>query len=420
MEKKRWIVVVGALLVQLCLGALYAWGAFTKALQDPAGPFAFSATQAQAIFSAALAAFAFTMIFAGRWQDKAGPRKVALTGGAVLGLGYLLAGTVGGTSFWALLATVGILGGIGVGLAYVCPIASCMKWFPDLKGFVVGLSVAGFGAGAFIFVKLAGPWANLIAAQGVNGTFTVFGIIFLAGVVLGALLLSNPPAGWKPANWTPKAAAASTGAAEDFTQGETVRTTSFWLLWLAYVCAAGAGLMVIGCVKNYGELECSLSAAVAGSALGLLALFNGLGRIVWGTISQKLGARRAIALNGALQALMLFAVYQLGRSELAVTIAACWVGFNFGGNLALFPLVTAESFGTKYLGANYGAMFTAYGVGGIIMPLLAGRVYDVLGSHFWAFVAAGIACVIAMLLALVVRAPHHAASRAGNPAYEAS
>lgn len=417
MEKKRWLVVIGALLVQLCLGAIYAWGAFTKALQDPNGVFAFSATEAQAIFSAGLAAFAITMILAGRWQDKVGPRKVALLGGAILAAGYIAAGLFGGSSFWALLLLVGIVGGIGIGLAYVCPIAACVKWFPDLKGFVTGLSVAGFGAGAFIFVKLAGPWAELIATRGVNGTFTIFGIIFIICVTLGALLLSNPPAGWKPANWTPKTGTVGAAAAEDFTQGETIRMGQFWLLWFAYVCATGAGLMVIGCLKNYGELECSLTSAVAGSALGLLALFNGLGRIVWGTISQKLGARRAIALNGILQAAMLLAVFKLGHSALALTIVGCWIGFNFGGNLALFPLATAESFGTKNLGANYGAMFTAYGVGGILMPILAGQVYDALGSHFIAFTVAGASCVLAMILALIVRPPHHVPQRRNKPAF---
>jgi OFA family oxalate/formate antiporter-like MFS transporter len=225
------------------------------------------------------------------------------------------------------------------------------------------------------------------------------------------MLLSNPPAGWKPANWTPKAAAAGTSMAEDFTQGECVKTGPFWILWLTFVFSAGAGLMVIGCLKNFGETECSLSAAIAGSALGLLALFNGLGRIVWGTVSQKLGARKSISLMTLLQALMLFSLFKIGRNEMGLTVAACWIGFNFGGNFSLFPLAAAESFGTKNLGANYGAMFTAYGVGGIIMPILAGRVFDVLGSHFWAFIVAAIACVGAMLLAFVVKPPHHMALR---------
>lgn len=416
MEKKRWLVVVGALLVQLCLGAIYAWGAFTKTLQDPNGIFAFTATQAQAIFSAGLASFAITMILAGRWQDRIGPRKVAVLGGIVLGLGYVLAGLFGGTSFWALFFLIGIVGGAGIGLGYVCPIAACVKWFPDLKGFVTGFAVAGFGTGAFIFIKLAGTWGNLVAERGINGTFIVFGLIFLVATVLGSLLLSNPPAGWKPANWTPKVTTGSTQVAEDFSQGETIRTTSFWLLWLTFVFSAGAGLMVIGCLKNFGELECKLSTAAAGSALGILALFNGLGRIVWGTMSQKLGARKSISLMTFLQAIMLFALYNVGRTEFGLTIAACWLGFNFGGNFSLFPLATAESFGTKNLGANYGVMFTAYGVGGIVMPLLVGRVYDLLGSHFTAFIVAAIVCMLSMILAFIVKPPHHYTAKRSEPA----
>ena len=143
--------------------------------------------------------------------------------------------------------------------------------------------------------------------------------------------------------------------------------------------------MVIGCLKNFGELEGGLSAAAAGSALGLLALFNGLGRIVWGTVSQKLGARKSIALMTLLQAGMLFALFRMGSTEIALTVAACWIGFNFGGNFALFPLAAAESFGTKNLGANYGAMFTAYGVGGIVMPILAGSMWDMLVVRIHSF-----------------------------------
>ncbi|MFA4972785.1 MAG: OFA family MFS transporter [bacterium] len=410
MEKRRWLVVLGALLVQFCLGAIYAWGAFTKALQDPAGPYAFTATQAQAIFSAGLATFAIVMILAGRWQDKVGPRKVALAGAVLLGAGYILAGLLGGTGFWPILFFIGIVGGAGIGLGYVCPIAACVKWFPDLKGFVTGLAVAGFGAGAFIFVKLAGTWGGFIESYGVNGTFTAFGIIFIISVVAGALLLSNPPAGWRPAGWQPKESEANAPKAEDFKQGECVRTHQFWMLWLTFVFSAGSGLMVIGCLKNFGELACGLSSSVAASALGIMALFNGLGRIVWGTVSQKVGVRRAIAIMCVLQALMLAGILKIGAGEWGLIVAACWIGFNFGGNFSLFPLATAESFGTKNLGANYGAMFTSYGVGGIVMPILAGSLWDMFGSYNGAFMIAALICIFASVLAFIVKPPHHVKS----------
>jgi OFA family oxalate/formate antiporter-like MFS transporter len=479
----RWLVVVGAILVQLCLGAIYAWGTFTPALQarrselvatlspgllgidaakhdelkreyadlkkkidvlakeskqlpesDPAKAeklaqikaideefaaksgvadgvwkkqfFGYSAKQTQLIFSAGLFTFALVMILAGRWQDKIGPRRVAMVGGIVLGAGYAAASLVG-TSFWPVLVCIGLIGGAGIGLGYVCPIAACVKWFPDMKGFVTGLAVAGFGAGAFIFIKLGGEWAGLVASSGVSGTFLVFGIIFLVCVVLGALLLSNPPAGWKPAGWQPPApkSGQAPGKVADLTQGQCVCTPQFWMIWMAFVFSAGCGLMVIGCLKDFGIKEGGLSAEAAGTALGLLALFNGLGRVVWGTLSQKLTARGALTVMTLLQAAMMFFLLGMGSTTLTLAIAGCWIGFNFGGNFALFPLLTAESFGTKNLGANYGAVFTAYGIGGILGPMLSGGVWDALGSYQWAFIPAGVACLLAMGMAVALRSP---------------
>jgi OFA family oxalate/formate antiporter-like MFS transporter len=400
----RWLVVVGALLVQLCLGAIYAWGAFTGALQDPNGPFQYSASQTSWIFSAGLAAFAFVMILAGRLQDRYGPRIIAVIGGLMLGVGYVCASFTG-TSFPLMLFFIGIVGGAGIGMGYVCPIAACVKWFPDLKGLITGLAVAGFGAGAFIFVKLAGSWMNLIQNHGVNGTFLVFGIIFAASVVIGGLLLSNPPKGWKPAGWNPPEAKAGSTVQKirDLAQSEVVRTGQFWMIWLAFVFSAGCGLMVIKSLKNFGVLQGGLTDAAAGSALGLLALFNGLGRIVWGTLSHKLTARGAVILMCVLQGAMMFLLIRMGSSAAALTIAACWLGFNFGGNFALFPLLTLENFGSKNLGANYGVVFSAYGVGGILGPVMAGKVWDAMGTFYVAFIIAAVACLVAAGLALMLR-----------------
>ena len=400
----RWFVVVGALIIQLCLGAIYAWGAFTGALQDPEGLFKYSGVQTSWIFSAGLASFAIVMILAGRLQDKYGPRIIAIIGGLILGAGYIIAGFTG-TSFPLMLIFIGIVGGAGIGMGYVCPIAACVKWFPDLKGLITGLAVAGFGAGAFIFVKLAGSWMNLIANHGINGTFLIFGIIFAVFVVLGSLLLSNPPAGWKPAGWQPPLAADGNKKAEvkNLTQGETVKTVQFWMIWLSFVFSAGCGLMVIKCLKNFGVLQGGLTPAAAGSALGLLALFNGLGRVVWGTLSHKLTAKFSVVLMCITQALMMFVLVKMGDNTSTLSVAACWLGFNFGGNFALFPLLTLENFGAKNLGANYGAVFTAYGVGGILGPVMAGKVWDTMGKFDTAFVVAAIACVAAAALAIALR-----------------
>lgn len=415
----RWLVVVGALLIQLCLGAIYAWGAFTGALQDPEGAFKYTGEQTSWIFSAGLASFAIVMILAGRLQDKYGPRIIAIIGGLILGAGYIIASFTG-TSFMLMLIFIGIVGGAGIGMGYVCPIAACVKWFPDLKGLITGLAVAGFGAGAFIFVKLAGSWMNLIETQGVNGTFLIFGIIFAVSVVVGAMLLSNPPAGWKPAGWNPPVNSDGSAKATvaNLTQSQIIKTPQFWMIWLSFVFSAGCGLMVIKCLKNFGVLEGGLSAAAAGSALGLLALFNGLGRVVWGTISHKLSAKLSVVLMCVLQAGMMFVLLSMGSATTKLAVAACWLGFNFGGNFALFPLLTLENFGPKNLGANYGAVFTAYGVGGILGPVMAGKVWDSMGTFKWAFIIAGIACIIAAVLSLLLKHIEPEAAAASTPSPE--
>lgn len=474
-KQSRWSVLVGALLLQLCLGAIYSWGTFTTALQadrvelaylyspkysqanasllaqtkaEVQAPtealrqesnlgqkkvlkdqiraikqaslaglaidegfwaknyFGFTGKETSWIFSIGLFFFAITMIIAGRLQDKIGPQKIALLGGVILGLGYLGAGLFGGTNFWLISLFIGVVGGIGIGFGYVCPIAACMKWFPDKVGLITGLAVAGFGAGAFIFIKIAGAWGNLVVQHGVHNTFIVFGLIFLLFCTLGALLLKDPPEGFKPAGWNPgQAKDASAVAGKQYRQEEVIKLKAFWFSWLAFVFSAGCGLMVIKCLKNFGVYEIGMTAAVAGSALGLLSLFNGLGRVVWGSICSKIGAKKAIISMGVLQAMMAMAIFYIGRTEIGLSIAACWLGFNFGGNFALFPLITKEFFGTKYFGQNYGAMFTAYGIGGIGGPILAGSVWDSMQTFKWAFFIAAIACVVSALLIAMANKP---------------
>lgn len=425
----RWIVVVGAILIQLSLGAIYAWSLFTRLLTDQAGMYKFTAQQTQLIFSAGLAFFAVVMIIAGRMQAKIGPRPIALAGGIVLGLGYILGGLFG-TTFIMQLLCIGVIGGTGIGLAYVVPIAVCVKWFPDKKGMITGFAVAGFGFGATLWVKLGDSWFGgllnnldgMWGLPGVQAVFLVYGITFLVLVVLGSLVMVNPPANYVPAGWTPPATAAggSTGQI-NFTEGQMLKTPQFYMLWITFMASAMGGLMVIGIIRLFGIDALQASGAVvtaeeagivAGTAMALFAILNGLGRIIWGTVSDTLGRKMSIVLMCLFQGIMLLAFYKLGGSKMGFIVGACIIGFNFGGNFALFPSATADFFGNKNVGLNYGYVFLSYGVAGIVGPQIAGYFKDrapsgVVDVTVWLtpMVIAGVACLVVAVLMLTLKAP---------------
>ncbi|QIA08007.1 L-lactate MFS transporter [Draconibacterium halophilum] len=422
----RWIVVVGAILIQLALGAIYAWSVFTALLTEPSGNYGFSATQTAWVFSLGLATFAVVMVFAGKWQAKSGPTIVALTGGLVLGAGYILGG-IFGSSFLAQLLFIGALGGAGIGLAYVVPIAVGVKWFPDKKGLITGLAVAGFGFGATIWVKLAGSWfggllhtSSILGLPGVQSVFVIYGVVFAIMVVLGSLVMVNPPAGYKPEGWKPPVnhTAKSSGGVE-FDSGHMLRTKQFYAIWLVFIFSALAGLMVIYCIKLFGIDALKYNGiknagVVTGTAMAWYAIFNGLGRIVWGMISDKLGRKKAIFFMTLFQGVIMLMIYHI-FIRMGVTAgfiaSACIIGFNFGGNFALFPAITADFFGNHTVGKNYGWMFTAYGIAGIAGPQLAGHFKDSAtassGPIFWMapFIIAGVACLLGSVIILLTKPP---------------
>lgn len=414
-RQNRWWVVVGALLIQLCLGAIYAWSVFTPSLV--ATPYNFTAAQTQLIFGVGLACFATAVIAAGHMQAKFPPSRVAALGGIILGAGYALAKFVG-TSFIGHLMTLGVIGGTGIGLGYVVPIAVGVKWFPDKKGLLAGLAVGGFGFGALLWVKLAGSWGHLIENMGVANVFLTYGITFAAVVLIGSIWMVNPPAGYKPAGWEPPKVAAGhvANGAVNLTSMEMLRTPQFFALWLMFIAGAMAGLMVIGCIALFGidalkstGMDSKQAAAKAGTAMAIFfALANGMGRIIWGVISDKIGRKRSLFLICTLQGLIMLAFYKMGTSVALLYLSSAIIGFNFGGNFALFPAATADFFGNKTVGHNYGWVFTAYGVGGIVGPYLAGyfktkAVGGDVSAWLTPFVIAGSACLAAAAISLALK-----------------
>jgi len=433
--KNRWLVVAGALLIQISLGAIYIYGVFKGPLKEQ---FGWSPTNLALPSQLVLAFFALSMIIAGRIQDKLGPRLIASIGGVLLGIGLLVASIA--TNLTMFVIGFSIIGGIGIGTAYVCPIATCVKWFPDKRGLITGLAVAGFGAGALVFTPVA---KGLIDSQGIMVTFRYLGLIFLVLVVLGAQFMVNPPAGFKPAGWNPPApkpgaAAAATG---DFTWQKMLGTVQFWLLWLTYFAGCTAGLMVIMNVTNVwqsvsllgmklGEAPVEKAAYAAivakgATAVMIVAILNAAGRIAWGKISDNLGRKTTLLIMFIFAGVVMLVLNYLRSYGLYLTGVAC-VGFCFGGFLALYPAVTADYFGTKNVGANYGWMFTAYGAGGLFGPWLAPKLMQVVqkvayesadkagnvisgsydaGNYLPAFVISGIMCLVAGGVVLIIKPP---------------
>ena len=306
-----------------------------------------------------------------------------------------------------LWGTIGFMAGAGIGFAYVCPIAALVKWFPEQKGLVSGIAVAGFGLGAYLFSQ---KWGALgyIGSQGIFPFFIRHGLVCIVAVTAGALLLSNPPS-TEPA--------ASKAVQPDSTWQETLKNPAFYLLWLMFFSGAMAGLMVIGIIKVFAGEQLVSAALEAGRVLtgeeskalmmkgaatvGLLAIFNAVGRIVWGFTSDKIGRTPTMVAMFLLQAGIMFFLAGM-KTEAALSIGAALVGFNFGGNFALFPSLTADLFGAKNLGVNYGWVFTSYGIAGVV-GIAAGNFAKVLtGSYAAAFTMAAVLCLLSAGLAIVL------------------
>ena len=398
MEKtaNRALILLAGMIVMLCSGAVYIWGVFQGSLVQM-----FSWTQASTAFtfSLTLGIFGLGTMIGGRIVDKFGPREVTAVGGLLIGGGVYLASLVTADRIWLLWLSYGAMMGFGVGMIYTPIIACLSKWYPDKKGMITGLVVGALGAGGLVFTPAAKSW---VSSYGVLDTFAIMGVVFGLLVVGASLFLKNPPEDYKPAGWVPPAAGSAAATPRNYTPAAMLSTPQFYALAVVLLIGTMSGLMVIPFGKILAA-QAGLSDTVATMAIMLISIGNAAGRFIWGSVSDKLGRLKTIMIILSISGVTMIFLNQLTGVISLVGIGI--VAFCYGGVLGTMPATTADYFGTKNLGANYGVLLLAFSASAIGAPILAGMVKDATGGFSAAFLIGGVSCLAALAIAFFIKPP---------------
>ena len=407
----RWLILVAAVLVQLAIGAVYAWSVFGKAMQEP-DAFGWSKSKAAVPFEVVIGMIFVGSYIGGRIQDRKGPRMVALVGGVIYSIGVILASFADADRFWLLILGYGVLGGFGLGMVYIVPIAMLQKWFPDKPGLITGIAVAGFGFGAVITAPLG---AQLIDSTPDMPTkaFLPLGIGYLVAILLGASFFQNPPRGYLPPGMAApagagagraKPAAATAGSKRDFTQDEALHTRQWYLLTAILTLSVTAGISLISVAAGSAADIAGYSTLAAASLVGILGLFNGAGRILWGWLSDKIGKMPAFMGILGIQGDCLILIPPVGNAALFAVHAAL-VYTCYGGAFGTMPSTAGKFFGVSNAGAIYGLMLIGWSIGGIVGPLLIASLIGEEKAYTLGFTVVGVIALAALALPLITKPP---------------
>ncbi|SMY31524.1 putative MFS-type transporter YhjX [Photobacterium malacitanum] len=384
-------ILVAGFCINLCMGILYAWSVFKKALVVDLG---WSNADASLPYTVAIITFALSLLVAGILQDRMGPRRVLILGTVMVGLGMIISSFA--TTPMMLVLTFGIMTGCGIGFGYACLSPSAMKWFhPSKKGLVNGLIAAGFGLAA---VYLAPLTSALIAEYGINTSFLVLGVAVLVIAVPLAFTINNPPADYVPE--TPAGYKAKSDKPVDINWRGMLKTPQFYSLWVMYAFASAAGLMIIGNITSIAATQANITDAAY--LVVILAIFNSGGRVAAGILSDKIGGVKTLMIAFVMQGInmVMFATFD---SEFTLIIGAAVAGVGYGTLLAVFPSIIADFYGLKNYGANYGVLYTAWGVSGFIGPVVAAFAVDTTGTYTLAYTVCSVMIAVAVVLSIITK-----------------
>lgn len=398
--KNRWLIALAAIAIQLSIGAAYAYSVYTTPISAEMG---WAAKEITYAFTIMMALGGISAAFFGGFVEKQGPRKSAILAAVLFGLGQAGAGfAIQIESLGLFLLTYGLLSGLGLGVGYIAPISTLVKWFPDRRGLATGMAVMGFGAGALITAPVA---ANLIGSFGVSTTFYMLGISYFILIVLGALYIAPPPAGYMPDGMQ---AAIDSGKKvmkqdlEQLTAKEAVKTRRFWMVWTMMLINVSAGIMIISVASPMSQELIGLSAAGAATLVGIMGIFNGGGRLGWAAISDYIGRPTVFTIFFGLQIVAFVMLPNITNilvfQALILVIVSC-----YGGGFSNLPAFIGDLFGTKQLGAIHGYLLTTWSLGGIIGPALVSQIRDRTDSYIPVFYVFIVLVTIGFLISLLIR-----------------
>ena len=397
-QPNRWAIAVAGVIIQVALGAVYAWSVFRIPLTRE---FGWTISQVTFAFTLAILTLGFASFVGGLWMRRVGPQRVAIAAGIFYGAGIFLASFSNGHLYW-LYFSYGILAGIGLGLGYIVPVATLVKWFPDKRGMITGIAVAGFGAGALITAPIA---SRLIVSRGVMRTFAILGIIYFVAVTVPAFFMQDPPPNYRPKGWTPTAAQQKQQSSRTYTLAEAMRTWQWYGLWALLFLNTTAGISIISQAAPMAQEITGAAAAAAAGLVGIISIANGSGRFLWAWFSDLVGRRWVFLSMLLVQAIVFFTLPRV--SSFPAFTAMCFIILLcYGGGFGTMPAFAADYFGAENVGSIYGLNLTAWGFAGVFGPLLIANIRQSTGLYSHALTVIAVVMLCSSVIPLIVRPPY--------------
>lgn len=400
-HKNRWFIALSAVFIHLSIGSVYAYSVFKNPLMDQLG---WDNKEVTVSFTLAIFFLGLSAATFGKFVEKNGPRKSAIVAAILFSCGLLGTGlSVQLESLMGYYLSYGVVGGIGLGVGYISPVSTLVKWFPDRRGLATGMAVMGFGAGSLICSPIA---ARLIDAFGVSSTFYILGTVYFILMLSGALYIAKPAEGWMPKGMLEKqATSVDKKPAEDLAQltaPEALRTGRFWMLWMMMFINISSGIMIISVASPMAQDKVGMTATAAAALVGIMGFFNGAGRIGWASLSDYLGRTNVFTIFFVVQ-FILFMILPSITNALVFQIFILMIMTCYGGGFASLPAYIGDLFGTKQLGAIHGLLLTSWSAAGVVGPMLVASLYDSSKNYDTTFYVFAVLLGIAVVTTIFIR-----------------